>query len=157
MRRYSALNPAGDVLDAERKGQVMSSRVMSSRALSRHRQRATVSLSLPAVNGDPVEQLDRAIEIMHRVTRGLPETVLGREELIALGGLLTQISDALLTFTELLIPPAHHYDRTRGSNRSTAAPADPREQGAISLLRDCRDSYLAASTSARAFHADIRR
>ncbi|MGH3905379.1 MAG: hypothetical protein ACRDTE_14495 [Pseudonocardiaceae bacterium] len=118
----------------------------------RPRRRAEVSLSSPDASSEPVEQLDRAVEIIHRVTRALPGRVLSREELIALGGLLTQISGALLTFTDLLIAPVHHYDRTRTVRAETAVTTQ-----ATLLLRECRDSYLAAGTSAREFHADIKR
>ncbi|MGH4002148.1 MAG: hypothetical protein ACRDTJ_32305 [Pseudonocardiaceae bacterium] len=120
-----------------------------------------MSVSLPITSSDPVEQLDRVVETFHQVNRTLPKTVLGREELIALGGLLTQISGALLTLTDLLSVPAHHYDRTRPhqveshqvDNNTTPAK---RLLTATSLLKDCRDSFLAAYTSARAFHADLR-
>ncbi len=116
-----------------------------------------MSRSLSVTSSDPVEQLDRALETVHRVNRALPNTVLSREELIALGGLLTQISGALLTLSDLLSAPAHHYDRTRLSRADTpATPAEPLPM-ATSLLRDCRDGFLAAYTSARAFHADLRR
>lgn len=126
--------------------------------LSQQRRRAAVSLSLPVVDEGPVEHLDQAVEIIHRVTRALPETVLNREELIALGGLLTQISGALLTFTDLLIAPVHHYDRTRAVRQPTdTTTTAQRLQAATTSLLNCRNSYLAASTSARAFHADIKR
>jgi len=104
-----------------------------------------------------VEQLDRVLETFHHVNRALPKTVLGREELIALGGLLTQISAALLTLTDLLGAPAHHYDRTRLLRADTDATPAERLPAATSLLRDCRDGFLTAYTSARAFHADLRR
>ena len=104
-----------------------------------------------------MEQLDRVLETFHHVNRALPKTVLGREELIALGGLLTQISAALLTLTDLLGAPAHHYDRTRLLRADTDATPAERLPAATSLLRDCRDGFLTAYTSARAFHADLRR
>lgn len=113
-----------------------------------------MSLSSPAAGGEPVEQLDRAVELINRVTRALPEAVLDREELIAISGLLTQISGALLTFTERLIAPVHHYDRTRSVDEKTDAA---RRSSATPLLRDCRSSYVAATTSARAFHATLKR
>ncbi|MGH4014787.1 MAG: hypothetical protein ACRDSL_12860 [Pseudonocardiaceae bacterium] len=128
---------------------------MTDGLMSRPRRRAEVSLSLSETSTEPVEQLDRAVEILHRVTRALPETVLSREELIALGGLLTQISGALLTFTELLIAPVHHYDRTRVPAGNTDAKT-PNRHTTTSLLRDCRNSYVDATASARAFHADIK-
>ncbi|MGH3814611.1 MAG: hypothetical protein ACRDUV_19550 [Pseudonocardiaceae bacterium] len=117
------------------------------------RRRSEVSLSSPEASSGPVEQLDRAVEILHGVSRALPETVLSPEELIALGGLLTQISGALLTLTELLIAPVHHYDRTRVPDENT----DIKTPTAATLLRDCRNSYIDASAAARAFHADIKR
>lgn len=120
-----------------------------------HRRRTAVSVSLPVTSSDPVELLDRVIETFHHVNRTLPKTVLGREELIALGGLLTQISAALLTLTDLLSIPAHHYDRTRPQVDNDTTPAT-RLPAATSLLRDCRESFLAAYTSARAFHAALR-
>jgi len=125
--------------------------------LSHHRRRTAVSVSLPVASSDPVEQLDRVVDAFHRVNRALPKSVLSREELIALGGLLTQISGALLTLTDLLSAPAHHYDRTRLRGVDTDATPAQRLQGAVSLLRDCRDGFLAAYTSARAFHANLRR
>ena len=125
--------------------------------LSHHRRRTAVSVSLPVASSDPVEQLDRVVDAFHRVNRALPKSVLSREELIALGGLLTQISGALLTLTDLLSAPAHHYDRTRLRGVDTDATPAPRLPGAVSLLRDCRDGFLAAYTSARAFHANLRR
>lgn len=119
-----------------------------------HRRRTAVSMSSPVTSSDPVEQLDRVVDTFHQVNRTLPKTALGREELIALGGLLTQISGALLTLTDLLSVPAQHYDRTRLQGDDTTSTK--RLPAATSLLRDCRDSFLAAYTSARAFHADLR-
>lgn len=133
----------------------MTNRIMADKAMSHPRRRNEVSLSSPDVGSEPIEQLDRAVEIIHLATRGLPGTVLSREELIALGGLLTQISGALLTFSELLLAPVHHYDRIRaGTDHVDAAPRRPT---ATALLRDCRNSYHAAGVSARAFHADLKR
>ena len=122
--------------------------------VSEHRGRTAVSL--PVASSEPVEQLDRAVDALHRVNRTLPRTVLSREELIALGGLLTQISGALLTLTERLSTPAQHYDRTRRLRADTGTTAAERLSPATSLLQDCRDGFLAAGTSARAFHADLR-
>ncbi|HEV7453170.1 MAG TPA: hypothetical protein VGO16_17675 [Pseudonocardiaceae bacterium] len=125
--------------------------------ISSHRRRAAVSMSLPVTNNDPVGQLDRVVETFRQVNRALPKTVPSREELIALGGLLTQINGALLTLTDLLSTPARHYDRARllrADPDTTRAQPPP---AATSLLRDCRDGYLAAYTSARAFHAEVRR
>jgi hypothetical protein len=132
----------------------MADRGMADKVMSHPRRRSEVSLSSSEVGSEPVEQLDRAVEIIHRATRGLPGTVLSREELIALGGLLTQISGALLTFSELLLAPVHHYDRIRAGNDNADAPRRPT---ATALLRDCRNSYHTACVSARAFHADIKR
>ncbi|MGH3753421.1 MAG: hypothetical protein ACRDRP_12120 [Pseudonocardiaceae bacterium] len=124
--------------------------------VSGHRRRSAVSVSMPVASSDPVEQLDRVVETVHHVNRALPRTVLGREELIALGGLLIQISGALLTLTDLLSVPTQHYDRTRPRRADDPTPAT-RLPIATSLLRDCRDGVLATYTSARAFHADLRR
>ncbi len=125
--------------------------------ISSHRRRTAVSMSLPVTSSDPVDQLDRVVETFHQVNRVLPKAVLGREELIALGGLLTQINSALLTLTDLLSAPTHHYDRARLLRADTDTTSAQRPPAATSLLRDCRDGYLAAYTSARAFHADLRR
>jgi len=130
-------------------------RVMTT-GISSRRRRAAVSVSLPVASSDPVEQLDQIIETFHHVNRALPRTVLGREELIALGGLLIQVSGAMLTLTDLLSVPAHHCDRTQLRAGSNATPAT-RLPVATGLLRDCRDGVLAAYNSARAFHADLRR
>ncbi|MGH3872210.1 MAG: hypothetical protein ACRDSR_11990 [Pseudonocardiaceae bacterium] len=124
--------------------------------LSPRRRRTVVSMSVPVASSDPVEQLDRVVDAFHRVNRTLPKTALSREELIALAGLLTQVSVALLTLTDLLSAPAHHYDRTRLRRIDTDAVSVPRLQAAVTLLRDCRDGFLAAYTAARAFHADLK-
>lgn len=117
------------------------------------RRRREVSLSSWETSSEPVEQLDRAVELVHRVTRGLPENALTRDELIALAGLLTQLGGALLTLTDLLLAPVHHYDRTRSATGAeTSADGQAGE-----LLRECRRGYLAATTSAREFHACVRR
>ncbi|HZA18835.1 MAG TPA: hypothetical protein VE645_18435 [Pseudonocardiaceae bacterium] len=123
---------------------------------SGRRRRTAVSMSLQLASSDSVDQLDRIVEILHQVNRTLPKTVLGREELIALGGLLTQINRALLTHVDLLSTPTHHYDRTQLLRADTHAISEPRSPNATDLLRDCRDGYLAAYTSARALHADLR-
>ncbi len=125
--------------------------------ISRHRRRTAVSRSCSVTPSDPVELLDRALETFHQVNRALPKRVLTREELIALGGLLTQVSGALLTLTDLLSAPAHHYDRTRALHADAGTTPTVRSPAATSLLRDCRDGFLAAYTSARSFHADLRR
>lgn len=62
---------------------------------------------MPSISSDPIIQLTRVIEIFHLVNRVLTTTALGREELIALGGLLSQISGALLTLTDLLSASAN--------------------------------------------------
>ncbi len=120
------------------------------------RRRTAVSMSVPVTSSDPVEQLDRALEVCHQVNQALPKAVLGREELIAIAGLLTQISAALLTFTDLLSAPTHHYDRTRLRRANTAGTPATRLPAATSLLRDCRDGLLTAYTCARAFHAELK-
>lgn len=118
-----------------------------------NRRRAAVSVT----SSDPISQLSRAVETFHRVNRTLPSVPLSREELIALGGLLTQISGALMTLTDLLSAPAHRCDRpvlpraNSGATRVVRPPAAPR------LLRNCRDGYLAAYAHARAFHDYLRR
>jgi hypothetical protein len=121
------------------------------------RRRTAVSMSLPVASSDLVEQLDGAVEICHQVNRALPKATLSREELIALAGLLTQISAALLTLTDLLSAPTHHYDRTRLRRAGTASTQATPLLSATSLLRGCRDGLLAAYTGARAFHAEFRR
>lgn len=126
--------------------------------ISRHRRRTAVSRSCSVTTSDPVELLDRVLETFHQVNRTLPKRVLTREELIAVGGLLTQVSGALLTLTDLLSAPAHHYDRTRVLHpNADTTPAAARPPAATRLLRDCRGGFLLAYTSARAFHADLRR
>ncbi len=121
------------------------------------RRRAAVSVSSPVISSDPVEQLDLIVETVHHVNRALPRTVLGREELLAVGGLLIQLNGALLTFADSLSAPVHHHDRRR--LRRTDADGTPvqRLPVATGLLRDCREGFLAAYTSARTFHADLRR
>lgn len=131
-------------------------RVMTT-GVSGHRRRSAVSVSLPVASSDPVEQLDRVVETVHHVNRALPRTVVGREELIALGGLLIQVSAALLTLTDLLSVPTQHYDRTRPRRTDTDTTPATRLPAATSLLRDCRNGVLATYTSAREFHAALRR
>ena len=80
--------------------------------------------------------------ILNKVNRVLPLTALRRAELIAIGGLLTQISGALVTVTDVLGAPVQDCDRTRTATR---------------LLRGCRDGYVAAHSCAQAFHADLKR
>lgn len=107
-----------------------------------HRRRATLSISSPVDNNDPIGQLDHVVDILNKVNRAMPLTGLGRAELIAIGGLLTQLSGALVTVADVLGAPMRDCDRTRVAAR---------------LLRDCRDCYVAARTSAQAFHADLKR
>lgn len=64
------------------------------------RRRRALSLSMPVTSSDPINQLTQVIEIFHLVDRALTTTVLGREEMINLGELITQISGALLTLTD---------------------------------------------------------
>jgi hypothetical protein len=116
-----------------------------------------VASSEPVTTGEPVELLDRAIEIIHLINRAFPRAALSREELIALSGLLTQISGALLTLTDLLIAPAQRYGRTRALPKTPDSVPSPPGQSAAGLLLDCRNSYLDASTSARACHAALKR
>jgi hypothetical protein len=125
--------------------------------VSGRRRRTTVSLSVPVASSEPVDQLGRTVDILHRVNRTLPTTVIDREELIALGGFLTQISGALLALTDLLNSSAHHFDRTQLRRAHPDTTLAERRPTAASLLRDCRDGYLAAYTSAQALHADLRR
>ena len=72
------------------------------------------------------------------------DLALDREELITLGGLLTQISGALLMFTDLLSAPAHHCDRAQLHRADTEVTPTQQQPAATNLLRDCRDGYLAA-------------
>ncbi|HEX2301735.1 MAG TPA: hypothetical protein VHH34_25065 [Pseudonocardiaceae bacterium] len=116
-----------------------------------------MSLSSWETGGEPVEQLDRAVELIHRVTRGLPESALTRDELIALAGLLVQLGSALLTFTDQLLAPVQHCDRTRSATPAETTTETPTDEQAEALLRECRRSFLAATTSARELHARIRR
>jgi hypothetical protein len=110
--------------------------------ITRHRRRATLSISSPVHGSDPIEQLDHVADILNKVNRGLPLTPLGRAELIPIGGLLAQISGALVTVTDVLSAPVQDCDRTRAATR---------------LLRDCRAGYLAAHSCAQALHADLKR
>ncbi|MGH8345151.1 MAG: hypothetical protein ACRES5_01075, partial [Pseudomonas sp.] len=108
-----------------------------------------MSLSLPEASSTPVDQLGRAVEILARVNRRLPSAVLRREELIALGGHLTQITLALMTLTDLLCASAYHYDRTQLPRaRADATPSDG-VPTAAGLLRDCRDGYVTAYAAAQ--------
>jgi hypothetical protein len=85
------------------------------------RRRRALSLSMPSMSSDPIAQLTRVIEIFHLVNRALPTTVLEREELITLGGLLAQVSGALLTLTDLLSASAN----TCGAAWAISPPALP--------------------------------
>lgn len=121
------------------------------------RRRREVSLSSWETGGEPVEQLDRAVELIYRVTRGLPESALTRDELVALAGLLVQLGSALLTFTDQLLAPVQHCERTRSASGAATPAGTSADEQAGALLRECRRSYLAATTSARELHARIRR
>lgn len=123
------------------------------RVLTHHRRRRRVSLSAPALTTEPVGHLDHATEMIHRTTRSLAAIVPDHDELIALAGLLTQISGALLTLTELLTTSTHQGDRTPTGEDSTDATRTPT---AADLLRDCRNSYLTAHATARAAHAHLK-
>lgn len=125
--------------------------------ISGHRRRAAVSVSSPFNSSDPVEQLALIVETVHHVNRVLPRAVLGREELLAVGGLLIQLNGALLTFADLLSVAVHHHDRTRRRRTDAHGTRVQRLPVATGLLGDCRDGFLAAYTSARALHADLRR
>ncbi|MGH8628303.1 MAG: hypothetical protein ACREYC_24575 [Gammaproteobacteria bacterium] len=96
---------------------------------------------------DPASQLDQMLEACHRVNQALPGLVLGREELIALAGLLTQVSSALVRTTEVLAVSVQYQDRVR---RGRAVPATP-------ALWNCRDGYQTAYRSARDLHAGLKR
>lgn len=127
---------------------------MIDRVVSGPRRRAEVSLSCPEMSSEPVGQLDQAVELLHRVTRGLSARPLGPEELIALGGLLTQISGALLTITDMLTAPVQHYSRARTGGADSAAAHKPT---AGTLLREARNSYHVAGLAARSLHAELKR
>ncbi|MGH3985718.1 MAG: hypothetical protein ACRDTZ_00165 [Pseudonocardiaceae bacterium] len=114
------------------------------------RRRPTVSVSSP-VTDDPVARLDEVVEACLRVNRVLPGRVLGREELIAVAGLLTQVSAALVRLTDLLGPAVAYQDRVRCLR---VAGGDPASGPA---LVDCRDGYVAAWRAARALHAGLKR
>jgi hypothetical protein len=134
---------------------VVAGQVMTT--VSGRRQRRGVSLSAPGVSGALGEQLSRVSEILDRVNRTLPRrTVTGREELSALGGLLTEISGGLVTLTNLLSASAHHYDRTQVPRAGTDTTASEHRPAPFGLLRDCQDACAAAHAAARAFHAELR-
>lgn len=120
--------------------------------ISGYRRRTALSVSSPVHSRDPVGRLDQVVEILHQINRELPHSALGREELIALGGLLTQVGDALLTFTDLLGAPTQRYVRTRSPGADAA-----QRPAAAGPLQDCRDGLSTARNSARAFHADLKR
>jgi hypothetical protein len=85
------------------------------------RRRRDLSLSMPSISNDPITQLTRIIEIFQLVNRALTTTALGREELITLGGLLTQINGALLALTDLL----SSFASIRGTPWVVVPPAMP--------------------------------
>jgi len=120
---------------------------------SGYRGRAAVSIT----SSDPISQLTRAVEAFQRVNRALPNVALDQEKLIALGGLLTQASGALLTLTDLLSVPAHRCDHTRQRSVNVNGTSAARPPAAPRLLQDCRDGYLAAYIHARKFHEHLRR
>lgn len=104
--------------------------------ISGRRRRTAVSVSSPVNADDSVDQLDRIVEILHQVNRTLPKTVLGGEELIALGGLITQINGALLTLTDLLSAPTPlrpHPAASGGHRRHPATTTTKRHQLATGL------------------------
>jgi hypothetical protein len=104
---------------------------------------------------EPVEQLDRAVEIIDHLARTLPVTIPDREELVALAGVLTQLGRALHTLTDRLIDPLHHDDRARTPCPGAEATPNPCCHATTRLL-ECRASYASASTSARALHAVLK-
>lgn len=124
--------------------------------MSNRRRRTAVSLSMSPTGGDPIDQLDRVVETFHQVNRALSATALGRTELIALGGLLTQISSALLALTDQLAAPTQHFDRTVPHRGYIATSGASRPAVAGGSLQECRNGIRAAYAAARAFHADLR-
>ncbi|MGH3983793.1 MAG: hypothetical protein ACRDSN_16015 [Pseudonocardiaceae bacterium] len=120
------------------------------------RRGTTGAVLMPVTSSDLVAMLDQVLEAVHQVNRALPMAVLGREELIAFGGLLTQIGGALLTLADLMSAPVRHYDRTRIRHADTDTTVVRPPPAASRLLRDCRDGFLAAYRAARACHADLR-
>lgn len=117
---------------------------------SHYRRRPHVSLSAPTLAIEPVEHLDHATEIIHRTNRALAATAPDHEELIALAGLLTQITGGLLTLTELLMTSISRRDPTLLAQDGT------RPHAALGPLEDCRNSYYIARTTARAVHAHLK-
>jgi len=69
-----------------------------------------------------------------------------REELIALGGLLTQISGALLTLTDLLSAPAHHYDRVQMRRADTEATPTQRQPAAATACYGIAGTVISSPT-----------
>jgi hypothetical protein len=132
-------------------------RALTSGISSRRRRRVAVSLSAPAPSGDPIDQLDRIVEIFHQVNLALPKSMLGHKELIALGGRLAQISGELLTLIDVLSAPAYYDERTRMGRGDTGVTAVPRSSTVIGSLRECRDGIFAAYTASRAFRAGLGR
>lgn len=115
------------------------------------RRRTTRSVPGSTPN-DPVEALDLVVETCHRLNRMLPAQVLDREELIALAGLLTQVSGALLRLTDLLVAPIASCDRAR-----QLRPDADKAPVAASTLVGARAGYRVAYSSARAMHANLKR
>jgi hypothetical protein len=124
--------------------------------ISNRRRRSAVSLSMPVTSSDPIGQLDRVVEILHQANRALPGTALGRKELTALGGILTQISSALLALTDQLSAPTQRYDRVHWHGASSDSGGVPRPPAVASSLQSCRDGIRATYLAARAFDANLR-
>ena len=111
---------------------------------------------MPAASSDPIDQLDRVVEILHQANRALPSMALGGKELTALGGLLTQISSALLALTDQLSVPAQRYDRAQLHRASIDSGGTPRPPAVASSLQNCRYGIRACYLAARAFDAGLR-
>ncbi|MBV9013020.1 MAG: hypothetical protein JO272_13400 [Pseudonocardiales bacterium] len=84
---------------------------------------------------------------------------MGHQELIALGGLLAQISGALLALTDQLSAPTHRYDRIQQRRARTDASGEPEPVAASSTLQNCRDglrtTYAAALAVPHRPHAAL--
>lgn len=124
--------------------------------ISSRRRRSTVSLSTPVTSSDPIDQLDRVVEILQQANRALPAMALGCKELIALGGLLAQISSALLALTDQLSVPTQRYDRAQLHRASIDSGGAPRPPAVANSLQRCRDRIRATYLAAQAFDADLR-
>lgn len=124
--------------------------------ISSRRRRAAVSLSMPVTSSDPIGQLDRVVEMLHQANRALSGTALGSKELTALGGLLTQISSALLGLTDQLSAPTQRYDRAQMHGGSIDSGGTVRPPAVANSLQNCREGIRATYLAARAFDADLR-